>query len=41
MTDIIILPGIGGSGESHWQTLWETADARMRPFGEPAFAGGP
>lgn len=23
MSDIIILPGIGGSGESHWQTMWE------------------
>ncbi|MBP1859701.1 RBBP9/YdeN family alpha/beta hydrolase [Rhizobium herbae] len=32
MTDIIILPGIGGSGESHWQTLWETTDPRMRRF---------
>lgn len=32
MTDIIILPGIGGSGESHWQTLWQTADARMRRY---------
>src|SRR5262245_64114199 len=32
MTDIIVLPGIGGSGESHWQTRWEQADPRMRRF---------
>lgn len=32
MTDIIMLPGIGGSGESHWQTLWEKTDRRMRRF---------
>jgi uncharacterized protein len=32
MTDIIILPGIGGSGESHWQTHWEKTHPRMRRF---------
>jgi predicted alpha/beta hydrolase family esterase len=32
MTDIIILPGIGGSGESHWQTHWERTDPRTRRF---------
>ena len=32
MTDIIVLPGIGGSGETHWQTRWEDADPRMRRF---------
>jgi uncharacterized protein len=32
MTDIIVLPGIGGSGASHWQTRWEDADPRMRRF---------
>jgi len=32
MTDIIILPGIGGSGESHWQTHWEKTDPQMRRF---------
>lgn len=26
MTSRIMLPGIGGSGESHWQTAWERAD---------------
>lgn len=26
----IIIPGIGGSGETHWQTLWERADPAMR-----------
>lgn len=34
MADIIILPGIGGSGETHWQTHWERADpgaTRFRP----------
>ncbi|NLS20580.1 serine hydrolase family protein [Rhizobium sp. P40RR-XXII] len=32
MTDIIMLPGLGGSGESHWQTLWERQDPSMRRF---------
>ncbi|WFU49477.1 RBBP9/YdeN family alpha/beta hydrolase [Sinorhizobium terangae] len=32
MTSIIILPGIGGSGEAHWQTLWEKEDPRMERF---------
>ncbi|OCW59554.1 RBBP9/YdeN family alpha/beta hydrolase [Hoeflea olei] len=34
MTSFLTLPGIGGSGETHWQTLWEAADpgfARFRP----------
>lgn len=35
MTDIIILPGIGGSGERHWQTIWERSDPSMRRF-QPA-----
>ncbi|WP_082649803.1 RBBP9/YdeN family alpha/beta hydrolase [Bradyrhizobium lablabi] len=35
MTDFIILPGIGGSGEKHWQTRWETSDPRCRRF-QPA-----
>ncbi|MBP1882361.1 RBBP9/YdeN family alpha/beta hydrolase [Sinorhizobium mexicanum] len=32
MTSIIILPGIGGSGEAHWQTLWEKEEPRMQRF---------
>lgn len=32
MTDIIILPGIGNSGETHWQTLWQRAEPAMRRF---------
>lgn len=32
MSDIIILPGIGNSGATHWQTIWETGDARMTRF---------
>jgi predicted alpha/beta hydrolase family esterase len=32
MTDIVILPGIGGSGELHWQTRWEKTDPRCRRF---------
>lgn len=32
MTDIIILPGIGGSGEEHWQTHWERSNPRARRF---------
>ena len=35
MTDIVILPGIGGSGESHWQTRWEKTNPRTRRF-QPA-----
>jgi Serine hydrolase len=23
MTNVFILPGLGNSGEQHWQTLWE------------------
>jgi len=32
MSDIITLPGLGGSGEGHWQTLWERNDPTMRRF---------
>ena len=32
MTDIVILPGIGGSGELHWQTRWEKTNPRCRRF---------
>ncbi len=32
MGDIIILPGIGGSGDSHWQTRWERQNADMKRF---------
>lgn len=35
MHDIITLPGLGGSGETHWQTLWERTDARITRF-QPA-----
>lgn len=28
----INLPGIGGSGDSHWQTLWEATDTRFSLF---------
>ncbi|MBR0959291.1 RBBP9/YdeN family alpha/beta hydrolase [Bradyrhizobium japonicum] len=35
MHDIITLPGLGGSGDTHWQTLWERADARFTRF-QPA-----
>lgn len=28
----VILPGIGGSGDQHWQTLWEQADPRFQRF---------
>ena len=34
MVEIIIVPGIGGSGELHWQTRWEEANPRwhrLRP----------
>lgn len=32
MTDIIMLPGLGGSGVDHWQSLWERQDPCMRRF---------
>jgi uncharacterized protein len=32
MSEIIILPGIGGSGDAHWQTHWEDAHQNMRRF---------
>lgn len=30
--DIIILPGIGGSDDCHWQTRWEDTNPQMRRF---------
>lgn len=32
MTEFITLPGIGGSGPEHWQTLWEKGEGRWRRF---------
>jgi len=32
MRDVIILPGIGGSGEAHWQSLWEKAEPQFLRF---------
>lgn len=32
MTESIVLPGIGGSGDSHWQTHWQQAHPTMRRF---------
>jgi uncharacterized protein len=32
MSDIIILPGIGGSGPTHWQSQWEKTYPNMRRF---------
>ncbi|MBB2795074.1 UNVERIFIED_ORG: hypothetical protein GGD58_003962 [Rhizobium pisi] len=32
MKDVIILPGIGGSGDAHWQTRWEMSNRQMRRF---------
>ncbi len=29
-SDILILPGYGGSGPAHWQTLWEQAHPEFR-----------
>lgn len=29
---MILLPGFGGSGPDHWQTLWERWDPRLRRF---------
>jgi predicted alpha/beta hydrolase family esterase len=30
--EMVILPGYGGSGETHWQTLWERMHPAMRRF---------
>lgn len=35
MAASIILPGIGGSGEDHWQSLWELSDPTVVRF-QPA-----
>lgn len=35
MRKMITLPGIGGSGDTHWQTAWEGADKRFARF-QPA-----
>ena len=32
MSATIILPGYGGSGDAHWQTLWQARDPAMRRF---------
>jgi predicted alpha/beta hydrolase family esterase len=32
MHDIITLPGLGGSGDTHWQTLWECSEPRFTRF---------
>lgn len=32
MRDIIILPGIGGSGPDHWQSRWQAVDPSMTRF---------
>ena len=32
MTEFIHLPGIGNSGEAHWQSRWELADPSIRRF---------
>jgi uncharacterized protein len=30
--EMIMLPGIGGSGEDHWQSHWQARDAGIRRF---------
>lgn len=35
MTEFILLPGINGSGEKHWQTRWERSHPNMHRF-QPA-----
>lgn len=32
MTEFIVLPGIGGSDENHWQTHWQQGQNAMRRF---------
>lgn len=43
LTDVVVVPGIGGSGPEHWQSRWETAHPgwrRLRPssWDEPDLA---
>jgi predicted alpha/beta hydrolase family esterase len=40
MSEIIILPGIGDSGDAHWQTRWQQEHSNMRRFA-PASWGQP
>lgn len=40
MTTLLIVPGLGGSGPSHWQSRWESSDPRcvrvqQRSWDEP------
>jgi uncharacterized protein len=35
MTQVLILPGIGGSGPEHWQTLWQEAHPDYRRIEMP------
>lgn len=44
MARSIILPGLGGSGPAHWQTLWQARDPEARRFApeswsRPSLAG--
>jgi uncharacterized protein len=32
MRKMVMLPGIGGSGDTHWQTAWERGDTRFTRF---------
>jgi uncharacterized protein len=32
LTNYITLPGIGGSGEAHWHTIWEKQDPNFQRF---------
>jgi len=38
MSEFIIVPGIGGSGEAHWQTRWQRANPAMRRFSPTSWA---
>jgi predicted alpha/beta hydrolase family esterase len=35
MENVVVLPGIGGSGDAHWQSLWERRRPQLRRF-QPA-----
>lgn len=32
MTELIMVPGFGGSGQAHWQSRWEKNDPSIRRF---------
>lgn len=38
MARVLILPGVGGSGPEHWQSLWEATDPTFRRAQMPSWS---